>query len=128
MGRRWTTGPFSPAADVISNSINAWYNEHQFAAQSDINTFTRLFVGDQAIGHFTVMVSERNIAVGCAVSNFVANGRNNTLLACNYAANNTRDRVVYRSGPTASGCTLGRDPTYPGLCRTNEPINPNSFD
>ncbi|CAO1423967.1 unnamed protein product [Diamesa hyperborea] len=128
LGRRGTTGAFSPPAEVITNSINNWYNEHRFAAQSDINLMTRIFIGDNAIGHFTVMVSERNTQVGCAVSNYVANGRNNTLLACNYATTNMMNRIVYRTGPTASGCTLGRDTRFTGLCRTNEPINPNSFD
>ena len=112
---------------VITTTINAWYNEQQFAAQSDMNSFTRLFVGNEQIGHFTVMVNERNTQVGCAISNYVSGGFNWSLLACNYATTNMLNTPTYRSGVTASGCTLGRDPTYTGLCRTNEPINPNSF-
>ena len=113
---------------MISNGINVWYNEHQFASQSDINLLQGSTVGGNVIGHFTVMVSERNIAVGCGMSQFFENGRNVSILACNYAAQNTRDRIVYRTGPIGSGCTLGRDTRFTGLCRTNEPINPNSFD
>ena len=127
MGSRGTTGTHTVPNTMIVNTINQWYNEHQFAAQSDINLFTRLFNGQNAIGHFTVMVSERNTQVGCAISNYVSGGWNWSLLACNYATTNMQNQPIYRTGPTGSGCTLGRDPTYTGLCRTNEPINPNSF-
>ncbi|CAO1439202.1 unnamed protein product [Diamesa serratosioi] len=127
LGASGTSGPFTAPNTVIVNTINSWYNEHQFAAQSDINTFTRLYNGQNAIGHFTVMVSERNTQVGCAISNYVSGGWNWTLLACNYATTNMMNQNIYRTGTTGSGCTLGRDPTYTGLCRTNEPIDPNSF-
>ena len=124
---RWTTGAHTTPATMITSTINSWYNEHQFAAQSDINSFTRLFNGNEAIGHFTVMVSERNTQVGCALANYVSGGNNHSLLACNYATTNMRDQPIYRTGATGSGCTLGRDTRFTGLCRTNEPINPNSF-
>ncbi|CAO1423976.1 unnamed protein product [Diamesa hyperborea] len=127
LGMRWTTGAHTAPATMITSTINSWYNEHQFAAQSDINSFTRLFNGNEAIGHFTVMVSERNTQVGCALANYVSGGNNHSLLACNYATTNMRDQPIYRTGATGSGCTLGRDTRFTGLCRTNEPINPNSF-
>ena len=127
MGIRWTTAAHTAPATMITGTINAWYNEQQFAAQSDINMLTRMRNGNDAIGHFTVMVSERNTQVGCALSNYVTNGRSTTLMACNYATTNIMGHPVYRTGAIGSGCTLGRDTRFTGLCRTNEPINPNSF-
>ena len=127
LGQSGTTEVFTAPNTVIVDRINSWYNEHQFAAQSDINTFTRLYNGTNAIGHFTVMVSERNTQVGCAISNYVSGRFNYSYLVCNFASTNKINSNIYRSGATGSGCTLGRDPTYTGLYRTNEPINPNSF-
>ena len=127
MGESGTTGIFTAPNSVIVDTINDWYNENQFAEQSDINLFTRLYNGPNAIGHFTVMVSERTTQVGCAISNYVSEGWNWSLLACNFASTNMLNQPIYRSGATGSGCTLGRDLVYTGLCRTNEPIDPNSF-
>ena len=128
LGVSGASSEFTVPNTVITETINGWYNEHQFAEQSDINAFTRIYNGQNAIGHFTVMVSERNTQVGCAISNYESDGMYWSLMACNYATDNMIGSVVYRSGPTGSGCTLGRDPKYTGLCRTNEPIDPNSFD
>ena len=128
MGARSIPSNFPVPVNMTFNVINQWYNEHQFAAQSDINTLTNVRNANGVIGHFTVMVSERNTAVGCAIVNYMNGANHIGELVCNYASTNMMGSVVYRTGPTGSGCTLGRDPTYPGLCRTNEPINPNSFD
>ena len=73
------------------------------------------------------MVSERNTQVGCALSNYVSGVWNDSYLVCNFATTNKMNSNIYRSGVTGSGCTLGRDLIYTGLCRTNEPIDPNSF-
>ena len=127
MGAGGTTGAFPVPNTMIVNSINGWFNQNQFAAQSDINSFSRVSNGQNPICHFTVMASERNTQVGCALSNYVSAGRNWSLLTCNYATTNVLNQPVYRTGATGSGCTLGRDPTYTGLCRITEPINPNSF-
>jgi hypothetical protein len=81
----------------------------------------------RTIGHFTAMVTERSTQIGCAISSFKYNGWNAYLLACNYASTNIVNYPVYRSGAVASGCTLGRDSIYPGLCTTSEPIDPNSI-
>jgi hypothetical protein len=82
----------------------------------------------RTIGHFTAMVTERSTQIGCAVSFYSGSGSwKNYLMACNYASTNMRGCSVYRSGAATSGCTLGADSTYPGLCKVNEPINPNSI-
>ena len=127
MGTRGTSGIFTAPNTLIVDTINSWYNENQFAAQSDINLFTRLYNGANAIGHFTAEVIERNTQVGCAISNYVSGRFNYSYLVCNFATTNMLNSNIYRSGVTGSGCTLGRDLVYTGLCRTNEPIDPNSF-
>ena len=88
---------------------------------------SRISNGPNVIGHFLNIVSERNTAVGCAISNYMFEGWNYSLFACNFATTNMLGQPVYRTGVTGSGCTLGRDTRFTGLCRTNEPIDPNSF-
>jgi hypothetical protein len=77
------------------------------------------------------MITERSTHVGCGITTFKIqeNGRqmDSYVLACNYASANLENMPVYHSGAVGSGCTLGRDALYPGLCKVNEPINPNVF-
>ena len=127
MGARSIPSSFPVPANMTVNIINQWYNEHQFAVQSDIDNLTRTRNGSNSIGLFLVMVSERNTQVGCAISNYMNAGNHIGLLVCNYASSNVMGSIVYRGGAIGSGCTLGRDPTYTGLCRTYEPILPNMF-
>lgn len=82
---------------------------------------------NQTFGHFSVIVSERNTAIGCGIIRYTSGGYFWSLIACNYASTNILQQPVYRSGNATSLCTLGADLTYPGLCKTTEPINPNSF-
>lgn len=81
----------------------------------------------RAIGHFTAMITERSTKIGCAISSFRLNNWNSYLLTCNYASTNMIDAPVYRSGPATSECKLGRDSVFPGLCKTNEPIDANEI-
>lgn len=75
------------------------------------------------------MVTDRSTEIGCGISTYrVSSGGyifNYYLLACNYASTNIISCPVYSTGTTASACTLGRDATYTGLCRDDEPIDAN---
>lgn len=83
----------------------------------------------RTIGHFTAMMTDRSTDVGCAISSYKGKSGTNTfnyyLLACNYASTNILGCPVYKTGSSASSCTLGRDSTFTGLCNVNEPIDAN---
>ena len=119
---------------VIKERINAWYNENIYAAESDIDKFTRLTGSSgKKIGHFTSLVCERQTQIGCAISTYKSsiNNRefNNYLMTCNYASTNMQTYPTYRSGTeTGSACKEGTDSEFPGLCKITEPIDPNHFD
>lgn len=74
------------------------------------------------------MIHERATHVGCGLSSYVSGGFYWNLLACNYAYPNMLSVPVYTTASVAgAGCILGTNgPTYPGLCKTTEPINPNT--
>ncbi|CAD7083421.1 unnamed protein product [Hermetia illucens] len=114
-----------PAATVdkaINNGIESWFNEYKDATMAQINSYSS---GSAVIGHFTPIVNDRNIRVGCAL---LSQGKNNGVeyfFACNYAQTNVLNRKIYTSGTTASQCTTGTNPSYPALCSVSEPIDPN---
>lgn len=107
-------------ANLVNLSINAWYNSHQNAKQSDIDKFTRLYNEfQQPIGPFTTVVNEKVSYVGCAISYYESNGMK-SLITCNYAAGNVLGQATYKSGKTASECKNKSNPRYPGLCHFSD--------
>lgn len=74
------------------------------------------------VGHFTQVVKDNAFKVGCAIAKYYDPSKKDTrnLLACNYAVANIDTYSIYDEGPTASGCTSGTNPTYPGLCSEDE--------
>ncbi|EDV99788.1 antigen 5 like allergen Cul n 1 [Drosophila grimshawi] len=105
--------------DLLTQAINMWWNENKNANMAVINKYPNSWVGP-AIGHFTVMARESNIAVGCAGTTYFERGMNNVLIACNYATTNFIGRPVYVRGTAASGCKTGKNVNYAGLCKVNE--------
>ena len=128
LGMSGASNAFQPVQDVITNTVNDWYGEVSGASQVDINTCCTAQSG-QVIGHFTQVVTDRAIKVGCASSRFTIKGEGMsegfrfTLFACNYAFTNLIGSKVYVSGNAASGCTSGVNPSYPALCSVNENIS-----
>lgn len=73
------------------------------------------------VGHFTQVVKDDSFKVGCSIAKYSEpRGGKKSLMACNYAVANLQDHPIYQEGETASGCTSGINPTYPGLCSENE--------
>lgn len=122
LGMRGASDDFLSVQDVITATVNAWYGEVFDANQVDINTCCKAQSG-KVIGHFTQVVTDRAIKVGCAVSRFTRNSLKYSLLACNYAFTNLRGSPVYVSGNSASGCRTGINPSFPALCSVNENIS-----
>ncbi|TDG40357.1 hypothetical protein AWZ03_013222 [Drosophila navojoa] len=116
------SGSARSTQELLTSSINSWWNERKDANMNVIRRYPNNWSGP-AIGHFTAMARDYNIAVGCAAARYKNGIWNNFLLACNYAATNWIGEAVYASGPTASGCTTGRNVNYAGLCKVAEVYN-----
>lgn len=82
------------------------------------------------IGHFTVMVNDKNDAVGCAIIRFQRKMYDGYVykyhyFVCNYGYTNMRNEQVYEPGRAASKCKK-TNPHFKGLCYTSADIeNPN---
>ncbi|XP_075155089.1 venom allergen-1-like [Haematobia irritans] len=115
--------------DMLTKTVNLWYSEVKHSKMSYINKFPRLYKGP-AIGHFTVMVADRNIRIGCAAATYSVMGKpyKSYLVACNYATTNVIDHPIYESCPVAGlHCTTGRNPLYPNLCSMYEKYAVNKW-
>lgn len=110
---------------TMTDGINAWYNEYINATQADIDVCCG---GTKfgAIGHFTAMMQDQNIAVGCGAARYTdVNGQKITYVACNYAWTNLFNTKVYVSGSPASQCSQ-TDTTYTSLCVYTPPTTTTS--
>ncbi|KAM7350298.1 antigen 5 like allergen Cul n 1-like [Cochliomyia hominivorax] len=107
----------------IKKFIQLWYDEKKDVKQSIINKYPKGYKGPK-IGHFTVMMADRNIRVGCAASIY-----NKTyLFACNYASTNMVGYAIYKScDKPAADCKSGTNSSYKNLCSTSESYNINKF-
>ncbi|XP_054730468.1 antigen 5 like allergen Cul n 1-like [Anastrepha obliqua] len=111
---------------LLQNCIDMWYDEVRNTEMSHINRFPSS--GFRAFGHFTVMMMDRNIRVGCAASSYDWAGMNATLFACNYATTNMIDYPIYQSCSTpASECESGRNSEFRNLCSTSENYDVNEW-
>ncbi|KFB42353.1 AGAP006417-PA-like protein [Anopheles sinensis] len=107
---------------LIDEFVTMWWDEYQYTTTANIDSYPSNHVGP-AIGHFTQMASDRTWKVGCAMQNWVEGGMWITYyFVCNYSFTNIINQPVYVRGTTASGCTTGQNPQYPGLCSLNEAI------
>ncbi|ALC49419.1 Ag5r [Drosophila busckii] len=121
--------PLNATAEVI-RGVDMWYAEVKDTKQSHIDAYPNNYNGP-AIGHFTVMVADRNTAVGCAVSTYSVKNQSYKafLMACNYATTNMIGTKMYNScSSAASKCTTGVNPSYKFLCSASENINPNNLN
>ncbi|XP_017871009.1 PREDICTED: venom allergen 5-like [Drosophila arizonae] len=120
--------PLNTTANAIS-AVDMWYNEVSNAKQPHIDSFPANYKGP-TIGHFTVLVADRNTHVGCAVSTYSVKGQSYKafLMACNYATTNIIDVKIYNScSAPASKCTTGVNPQYKFLCSTKEVYDVNNL-
>lgn len=119
---RANSGAFEPMSSLIEKNVKGWYDEVEFAAQSDIDECCTSKSG-KTIGHFTQLVTDRAIQVGCAVARYTDGKWKTSLMACNYAFTNMIGQRVYISGESASGCTSGTNSDFPALCKASEAIS-----
>ncbi|XP_019893282.2 antigen 5 like allergen Cul n 1-like [Musca domestica] len=114
---------------LIRQAINAWYVEYKHTTWRQMQSYPPNYRGP-AIGHFTAMMGQRNMAVGCAASTYSTKGVNyrTFLIACNYATTNMLNRSVY-TGCARPGvnCKVGRNSLYPNLCAPKEVYYVNNW-
>ncbi|XP_020715473.1 venom allergen 3 [Ceratitis capitata] len=115
--------------NMAERAIDLWFNEIMDTDQTYIDKYPRNLQGP-VIGHFTVMVVDRNIRLGCAAATYLPTGENyyGFLFTCNYATTNVVNYPVYKSCTKGGAeCKTGRNPDYPYLCSTSEEYNVNKF-
>ncbi|XP_037818682.1 antigen 5 like allergen Cul n 1-like [Lucilia sericata] len=114
-------------AEKLKESVEMWYSEVKDSQQAYIDSYPNGYSGP-AIGHFTVMMADRNIRVGCAASMYTEGGFKNYLVACNYATTNMINFPIYASCQKAgTSCTTGTNPQYPNLCSVSEEYAVNKW-
>ncbi|XP_075157407.1 antigen 5 like allergen Cul n 1-like [Haematobia irritans] len=114
---------------MMTKAVESWFNEVKNSRMEFIKKFPSRYQGPP-IGHFTVMMTDRNIRVGCAAAIFKENGKWYTtyLIACNYATTNMVDHPIYDVCPvSASKCITGKNHHYPNLCSSSERYNVNKW-
>ncbi|KAM7348174.1 venom allergen-1-like [Cochliomyia hominivorax] len=101
---------------IITQQIQSWFNEYKKCSMAVINKMNDV----SKCGHFTAVVNEKNIAVGCAILRQTKGRKTTQLMTCNYAYTNVIGKPVYRSGRTASKCRTGRNRRFKALCSPRE--------
>ncbi|XP_018802408.1 PREDICTED: venom allergen 3-like [Bactrocera latifrons] len=126
----WITFYNTPNTMQLSlQSVDMWYNEIKDTKMEYINKYPNNYSGP-TIGHFTVMMADRNIRVGCAASTYSVSGQRYKafLFACNYATTNMINFPIYTScSVAASQCTTGKNPKYTSLCSASEKYDVNKW-
>ncbi|XP_061397349.1 antigen 5 like allergen Cul n 1-like [Musca vetustissima] len=115
--------------ELTRASINAWYSEFKDTKWEHLQSHPSNYNGP-AIGHFTALMGERNIAVGCAASTYSTPGVSykTFLIACNYATTNMINNPIYNGcAKPAAKCTTGKNAKFPNLCSLKEVYNVNNW-
>ncbi|XP_023302468.2 antigen 5 like allergen Cul n 1-like [Lucilia cuprina] len=113
--------------EQITKSIKLWFEEKKDVDQSILDEYPSDYSGPD-IGHFTVMMVDRNIRVGCAAATYSKDSHNNYLFACNYASTNMVGFPIYKScDKAADDCESGTNSSYKNLCSTSESYDVNKF-
>ncbi|XP_005186051.2 antigen 5 like allergen Cul n 1-like [Musca domestica] len=116
-------------ASLLEKAVDFWYSEVADSKMDYINKYPKNYTGP-AIGHFTVMVADRNVRVGCAAATYSVEGETYKayLVTCNYATTNMINFPIYeRCDKAAESCTTGANPLYPNLCSTSEEYAVNKW-
>ncbi|KAH8281280.1 hypothetical protein KR018_007628, partial [Drosophila ironensis] len=101
-------------SNVITEIFNDWAEEDFKVTALNLDRFP--MHGDK-IGHFTTLINEKNVAVGCAIVNYAMQNMDFYLMTCNYAKANTIGRRVYKfCSLPGSKCPNGLNPTFSPLC------------
>lgn len=130
LAKNWWYGSNPNISVLIGEQIQAWFDEYKVSDMTKINSVSSSSSSGPVTGHFTAMVHELAIRVGCAAvrSSEMREGRKWETLttACNYAHTNVIGYKIYRSGTAASQCTSGKNKIFGNLCSVREVYDFNS--
>lgn len=125
------TDRYDELRPLIDGAIDAWYAEKINSSQAYVeNCCGPVPPAPEQFLHFVAMVTGNSNRIGCAVVQFKDESSAypyQSKLTCNYAYMTVTGTYMYRSGPTASDCKSGTNPTYPALCSENEMIDVNEI-
>ncbi|XP_034480081.1 antigen 5 like allergen Cul n 1-like [Drosophila innubila] len=129
LGWQGYSGNLPSMNTIIEKNVAMWYNEVANSHSGIIEDGYPSGYSGPTIGHFTVMMYEKNIRVGCASSRYTKDGWNSVLTACNYAYTNMIGSRIYSScSRAAQGCTTGTDGQFRNLCSIRESYNVNGWN
>lgn len=141
---------FTEAKATIRRIFSLWFNEYKYTDMKmncinlfrpskwvviwksnlnfilfhcQINKYFRV-----KIGHFTQIVNDRNVEIGCGASKYKKGIFYYWYIACNYSSANILAYSIYKSGTSCSNCKSGCDTHYPALCSMAESIDPNYLE
>ncbi|KAL5290428.1 Ag5r.2 family protein [Megaselia abdita] len=130
LAKNWWYGSNPEIEPLVLGQIDSWFDENK---DSDMTKINNVGSTEGAVtGHFTVMVAELSVKVGCAAVRSSEWDEEQQLTwqtlttACNYAHTNVLEHKIYRSGAPASQCTTGTNSNYPFLCSVKESYDPNT--
>ncbi|EDV92043.1 antigen 5 like allergen Cul n 1 [Drosophila grimshawi] len=111
--------------DVLREVVQEWANEGQYVTEEQLAEYPENYDGP-VIGHFTAVVQERSIGLGCAMSSFEQDDFHMYIVACNYATTNFYGRPVYTAcEEAAEECKRGQNVDHPALCTAFEDVDYN---
>ncbi|XP_037818674.1 antigen 5 like allergen Cul n 1-like [Lucilia sericata] len=116
-------------AERLKLYVDIWFSEVKNSNRTIMASYPIGYKGPM-IGHFTVMMADRNIRLGCAASTYAVTGVSYKvyLLACNYATTNVLGFPIYVSSKKPGECcATGHNPKYPNLCSVSEEYSVNKF-
>lgn len=103
---------------------------HIFSNQIYVFDFIWFDVCSPSIGHFTQVVQDNALEVGCGLivwhEKHKGKHEQASYFVCNYAMGNMEDQPIYVPGSTAALCVTGNNPIYEGLCSIDEVVNVKS--
>ncbi|XP_017066770.1 antigen 5 like allergen Cul n 1 isoform X2 [Drosophila eugracilis] len=110
----WKSMPIT-TRELLEIAVQMWAGEERDIKASDLQKLP--VTQPKVIGHLTVLINEKNDAVGCGLVSYTVGEDRKFNLACNYAYSNVLGQSVYSECPTAgSKCRKGLNSQYPALC------------
>lgn len=121
------TTNFAQISTFIDETVAGWWQQKQYATQSNIDSAVGADSGPTQVYHFLEMASDRANQIGCAIAQFTDGQGKKTYIACNYSFTVIPKFAVYETGSAASKCQSGTNPKYPALCSVHEFVDPDNI-
>ncbi|KAL9706602.1 hypothetical protein quinque_010120 [Culex quinquefasciatus] len=116
----------TPEFPLVGQNIAA--NSFYGMEVTPLDPMTELLYSCKDIGHFTQIMMDKAVSIGCAMIQYTQNEQGHDWVhqnyVCNYSNSIARGHPVYNSGKTCSLCQTGCSEEYPGLCNVGEQVEP----